>query len=354
MLTKTTAQHASLLAALLGVAGTAPPSKAQSRTQPSVPVQAGTAVMQPSATASWVDMAIAQANSAAAQTISAPNLPAPTPLADDIFTLCMRAAYRCYGAEHANCTFYFAAHAEEAPPHGVLCVQGRSALYSGAMHDADELESFLGFLQVKSFKSNSMLLPNWKPVPQYLMHLSAGGAVHVCAASVDEHPDLWALAHSGVLTDIDPDAWYADACSRTNKAIADVRAIAVPPELRADAQKAPSDSGANNTESPAVSTGVSHPAQPGATITAQSSNVAPQYAATAGAYAIDEADIYITAVETKADYRGCGFGCTLISSLARAYADKDKWLLCKPALHGFYEQLGFVFARPVCEYHAPV
>ncbi|MEG0769527.1 MAG: hypothetical protein RSG59_06345 [Ruthenibacterium sp.] len=271
-----------------------------------------------------------------AQEKSAANAPVPAdctaaPLASDVFTLCMRAAYRCYGTQHTNAAFYFvsvqtadkadeksrASDGQAVPSagkasDGLLYVQGRSALYAGPIQDAQELEAFLQLLQIKTFQSNSMLLPDWADMPRYLMHLPAGTLPDVTAAAVDEHPSLWNLAHSGVLADIDPDAWYADACARVNHGVADIRAVAMP-----DAAGA------------------------------------LQYAATAGAYAIDTQSVFLTAVATKPEYRGRGFACTILSSLARSYADKDAYLLCAPQRRSFYEQLGFVLARPVCEYHAP-
>ena len=236
---------------------------------------------------------------------------------NDIAALRMRAAYRAYGLEHASCRFYLVSDGGGAPL-AALCLLGQSALYSGALGDAEELAAFLHFAGVCSFTSESMLLPQWKAVPQLLMRLAPQAAPDVFAVPVEDKPNLWALAHSGLFAGAEPDAWYADACTRVNKGLADIRAVPT-----------------------AALFGAAAAEQDG------------PYAAAAGFYCIEDGAVYLNAVATQEKYRGCGCACTLISTLAASYPSSEVSLLCAPPLRRFYEQLGFVLARPVCVFEAP-
>ena len=209
-------------------------------------------------------------------------------------------AWACYGPESAVCRFYL------ADDSAALCIQGESALGCGFVGDTAELAAFLRLNRVKSFVCESMLLTEWTPAPLLCMRFT-GAQPDVYTAETEVAPNLWELAHSGLLG-ANAEVWYADVCARANRGLADVRAV------RADGS----------------------------------------YAATAGAYCVREQGVYLTGVATCAAYRGRGFATTLLSGLCRRYADRPLWLLCRPALQGFYEQRGFALAAPVCEAHAPL
>ncbi len=231
----------------------------------------------------------------------------PLSMPNDIFVMRMRAAYRANGINSVYCKFYMVSKGENEPD-GIICIDGANAFYAGELQDADEMESFLGALKIRCFKSNNMLLPGWEAVPLYIMKREKSCDVGVYVAPVMDKPDFWELSKSDVLSDIDSEAWYGKATRLTNAKQADIRAIAL-----SIAGKA-------------------------------------QYVSTAGIYALDDNNAYITAVETKEEHRGCGYASTLISVLTKAHKQKDFYLLCKPNKHKFYERLGFAFVRPVCMY----
>ncbi len=255
---------------------------------------------------------------------------------NDVFLMQIKTLFMCYKTGHPSCNFYFVYpnSLQESKPEnygeeienskennnysieetvfdgektGVLCVQGKSAIYAGPLQDSEEIELFLNTLEIDYFKSNNMLLYNFDHLPMYSMCLKAGVFADVYACEIQENPDLWKLAHSGVLTDIDADAFYGDAVKRTQNGFADIRAVRI------------------ITKSGGV-----------------------EYVATAAVYTHIGKNVYITDVETKENYRGKGYASTLLSTLARAYAGKDLHVVCMPKLEHFYEQLGFVFLRPVC------
>ncbi len=225
----------------------------------------------------------------------------------DIFIMRLRTFYKAFGLDTPNICFYLVEKPNCAPD-GLLCVHGASALYTGAMQDLQEFESFLNALKIISFKSNNMLLPNWLAKPHYLMKRDKTCKIGVHVAPVMDKPDLWQLSQSGTLSNISAEAWYSSASRLVKANLADIRAVAL---------------NVNNSA---------------------------QYVSTVGIYSMNDYLAYISAVETKEEHRGCGYASTLISVLANAHADKDIYLTCTPEIHGFYERLGFNFAMPVCEF----
>ena len=212
----------------------------------------------------------------------------------------MAAAYACHAdAKNAPAAFYL------VDDTAALCVQGRHALLCGFVPQQEELAGFLAACGAESFCSETMLLdaPGWQPDAQLLMRFS-GQYPDVFAVGTDAAPDLWKLAHSVLFEGKDGEAWYAEACARRNRGLADVRAAACE-----DA-----------------------------------------YVAIAAAWAVREAGVYLSCVETAADFRRQGYASTLLSGLCRRYGEgaRPVWLFCRPPLRRFYEALGFVLEKPVC------
>lgn len=182
---------------------------------------------------------------------------------------------------------------------------GSGALLCGSMTDVEELESFLSFAGVTRFLSDRTMLYTWRIVPQLLMRYEAAPQKAPPPFVVEEKPNLWQLAHSGLLHGADDEGWYADTCLRVNQGEADVRAIA--------------EGGA--------------------------------YIATAGVYALDADKAYITAVATDAAHRKKGCAAALLAALCAAYAPAHSlYLLCAPGLRRFYEKQGFALCIPICEF----
>ncbi len=229
---------------------------------------------------------------------------------DDVFLLRIKSSFTCYGIEHPDCEFYFVTKEKENAQDrelGILCVQGKSCIYAGPLQNSEEIENFLSFLQIDSFTSNNMVLLNFNYTPQYLMCLEKGVAEDVFCANLDVKPDLWRLSQSGVLTDIDPNFWYGDATIRAKHKIGHVMAVNL---INNDGES--------------------------------------EYVSTAGVYAMDDNNIYITAVETKSEHRKKGYASALIYALANLHKNKNAYVLCSPDLGHFYEGLGFKFMRPIC------
>ncbi len=228
-------------------------------------------------------------------------------LPKDIFIMRVRCLYDIFkiGSEYIN---IYLVGEENSARSGLICIYGQTAFYIGAMQNANELESFLSFMSVKSFFSNDMMLSNWIANPYFLLKRSKNCKIDVQAAIVMEKPNLHELAHSGVISDINPDLYYAKVARLVKAKRADIRAIAL------------QDNGKAN------------------------------FVSTAGLYCIEEEIAYLQSVETKKEHTGCGYASTLITSLAMAHANKDIYLGCLPDMHGFYERLGFNIALPLCEF----
>ncbi len=214
-------------------------------------------------------------------------------LENDVFLMQIKAMFLSYKTSHPNCRFYFVSPNNNCNENiGILCVQASSATYAGPLQDSEEMEMFLKSLNIEYFKSNNMVLFNFEKIPKYIMCLKAGTYADVYSAQVDDNPDLWELAHSDMLKGVDPEAFYSDAVIRTKCGLADIRAISIKNE--------------NGKKE------------------------------------------YITAVVTKKEHRKKGYACTLLSTFARVYGNKDLYVVCDKELEHFYEQLGFVFYKPAC------
>lgn len=201
----------------------------------------------------------------------------------------MSCAYACYGVTSAACRFYLV---DET---GALMIHGQSALFCGAPGCEEELSAFLSVSQVTSFESESILLPDWTPVPKLLMHKEESETT----TKVDTMPDLWKLKQSGLLNAADADGFYADACTRTNKGFGKVHAIQ----------------------------------QEG------------QYIAMAYAQCITQEAVYLTAVKTLPAFRKQGYAAKLLGSF-----QKPSYLLCETQMRHFYEKQNFTLVHPVCAF----
>ncbi len=227
---------------------------------------------------------------------------------NDVFLMQIKTLFLCYGTQHPDCDFYFVSPTEDDKDNtGLLCIRGKTAIYSGPFQETDEIELFLQTLQVDFFKSNNLVLPNFKLIPQYTMRLKAGIFPDVFAIPVEDEPNLWDLAHSNIISNIESEAFYSDISARVKNGFADIRAICEADETGKQ-----------------------------------------KYVATASVYTKNYKTAYLTDIETKKEHRSKGYACTLISTLARAYPTCDKIVVCQPSLEHFYERLGFVFMRPVC------
>lgn len=207
----------------------------------------------------------------------------------------METAWLTYGADNAVCAFFIA---DEA---AAVMTLGNGALSCGVMQE-EELASFLRFCGVRRYMGAHTPLSAWRPQPLLMMHASAVPPLETVQA--DLQPDLWQLAHSGLLQPIEPEAWYADICPRVNRALARVAAASAP----------------------------------------------EGFVSTAGLYSIGSTTAYLSGVYTRPEYRGRGYASTLISALAAQVQDKEITLICKPELRSYYEMLNFTLLRPVCEY----
>ncbi|MEG1445867.1 MAG: GNAT family N-acetyltransferase [Ruthenibacterium sp.] len=216
---------------------------------------------------------------------------------DDFIGMRIASAVRCYGFSSQNCRFY------AVEDTAVLMTRGDGALLCGAVCDVEELESFLHFAKIRALVANQTMLYHWNPAPRLLMKHS-GATELLYSAPIETQPDLWALAHSDLLGDLPPDAWYADVCLCVNRGEAAIVTI--------------------ETDGAPV--------------------------ATAGLYAIGEKSAYLSAVATQKAFRGRGFATTLVSALCASVPEQSVYLLCTPALRRFYEQLGFTLVKPLCEF----
>ena len=175
----------------------------------------------------------------------------------------------------------------------------------------DELEAFLAACGAKSFLSERVFLDGWRALPRLLMGRRAGKAdgqeTPPLPAGCETRPDLWALAHSGLIG-AEPDAYYADVRRKVNAKRAAVWAVR----------------GADGA-----------------------------YIATAGAYALTGTDAYLSAVATRADMRGRGLASALVDGLCAALAPRRIYLLCATGMRAFYEKRGFSLVTPICEFVPP-
>ncbi len=213
----------------------------------------------------------------------------------------IRTAWQCYHRHPAACGFYL------ADGTGALMVLGAGALLCGAA-DIDELGAFLSFSGVAGFKGETVIPAGYTSTPRLLMTYTGqptqkANAPQADGLTLDTRPNLWALAHAGLLQGIDPGAWYADSCARRNRGLAHILAF----------------------------------------------RAGDATVATAGVYSLQPQSAYITAVATHPAFRGRGLAGALVGRLAAQYAPRPVQLICAPALRGFYENLGFAVLRVIQE-----
>lgn len=225
----------------------------------------------------------------------------------------METAFACYAHHPQVAGFYLNENA-------ALMTMGTTALLCGEWTDTEELAAFLDFAGVCRVE-NAPALPGFAPTGELLL---CRPARPVCAApeafapaaraergrwtpapqesELGENlalpltlaPDLWQLRCAALL-ETDPDGWYADACLRRRQ---------------------------------------------GAVIAAVGSENA--YWATAGLYAQNAQNAYLTGVATAPKQRGKGLATGLVQTLCDSVPQKNVWLLCDPALQGLYGRCGFL------------
>lgn len=212
----------------------------------------------------------------------------------------IRSAYICYGIHSPLAGFYFVGKS------AAVAVLGNSALVAGQA-EPQELGLFLQLQGVNNVKTTGMQVEGYSPIPQYLMERKAGctdgtqNRILPVGCDLHRNPDLWQLAHSGLLPDAE--SYYGDALHRKNKGLADIAAVWCNGE----------------------------------------------YVSTAGLYSIQPEGGYITAVATKPSFQKQGLAGSLLSYFADKYRHKTLWLLCRPQLKPYYQHFGFVAGAPVQE-----
>ena len=185
-----------------------------------------------------------------------------------------------------------------------LLVQGGGALLCGGLSDAqrEELAVFLRFAGVRGLTARVPQLPGWQGAPLVEMLLPPGGARPVPplpeGTRLCTDPPLWPLREGGLLPDtVDPDGWYAGACTRRARGLAQIWTL----------------------------------------------ERAGRPVAAAGIYSLRGAPFgcYLSGVFTLPEERGRGSASALVAALA-AGRETPVRLLCAPALENFYCRLGFV------------
>ena len=209
-------------------------------------------------------------------------------------------ALDCCGEKGERCGFY------RIDTSAALLVQGGGALLCGRLTapQREELAAFLRFAGVRGVTGRIPALPGWRGQPITEMLLMPGGSppvpplpegVRLCT-----DPPLWPLREGGLLPDtVDPDGWYAGACARRARGLAEIWTLE----------------------------------QAGRTVAA------------AGLYSLRGAPFggYLSGVFTLPEERGRGYASVLTAALAAGRRVPVR-LLCDPALEGFYRRLGFAAA----------
>ena len=198
---------------------------------------------------------------------------------DPLFGGRIATALDCWEGKDAVCGFY------QIDDTAALLVQGGGALLCGAVapEQAEELTAFLRFAGAGTLTARTPCLP--------------GRQVQL-AELCRPAPSLWALRQAGFFAQGDPDGWYADACARSARGLAEI--------WIAEQQGAP--------------------------------------VATAGVYSLRDTPFggYLTAVETLPDWRGRGYALALVDALARKCGeDRPLQLICAPRLLPLYRAAGF-------------
>ncbi len=212
------------------------------------------------------------------------------------------AALDTWGLESPAAGFYWAGE-------GALCLEGAQAMLCGVPADMDELEAFLDAAGAASFFSGQTMLEHWLPLPRLVLRhpgLPAGAPPAPAlpeGMTLNDAPDLWALAHSGLLEG-QPEALYRTLCARVNRGTGSVQML-----LAGGAPAA------------------------AAALTAQ-----------------EPGGAYLGALATAPAFRRRGCARTVVRALLARAAPRPVWLICPPGLRGFYEALGFRLQVPICEF----
>ncbi|MEG1932232.1 MAG: GNAT family N-acetyltransferase [Pygmaiobacter sp.] len=204
-------------------------------------------------------------------------------------------AFACYEQQPAVASFYWTEHA-------ALLLLGDSLLISGTVEDAQELKDFCAFARLARVEGGGVC-PQGFAARRTLCMARAVGAARRTATPFAARVDLWKLSRSGLLG-VDADAWYADACARRNRGLAEIWTVCDGEDI----------------------------------------------IATAGVYARRRDAAYISAVATRADHRGRGLASGLVQGLADAYGDGTVTLRCTEELRPFYERLGFFVREEIVDY----
>ena len=216
---------------------------------------------------------------------------------DPLFGGRIATALDCWEGKDAVCGFY------QIDDTAALLVQGGGALLCGAVapEQAAELTAFLRFAGAGTLTARTPCLPG-RQVQLAELCRPAGWWGMSFAPPIDvtirPAPSLWALRQAGFFAQGDPDGWYADACARSVRGLAEI--------WIAEQQGAP--------------------------------------VATAGVYSLRDAPFggYLTAVETLPDWRGRGYALALVDALARKCGeDRPLRLICAPRLLPLYRAAGF-------------
>lgn len=206
-------------------------------------------------------------------------------------------AFDCLGGKENLCGFYQMDHS------AALLVQGGGALLCGRLEETqqEELAAFLQFSGVHALTGRLCALPGWEGQQLVEMMLQPGelpSAPLPEGTTLCTDPQLWPLRERGLLPDtVDPDGWYADACARRARGLAEIWTVE----------------------------------REGCPI------------ATAGLYSLRGAPFggYLSGVFTHPSERGRGIALALISRLIQKRAVPIR-LLCRPPLTQFYSRVGFV------------
>lgn len=208
------------------------------------------------------------------------------------FESIMRTCYACYKDHPAIARFY------KIDNCAVLMIMGKSAVLCGQASDLQELASFLRFSNVTSVKTDGAVPEGF--VGEGLIMLDYHSNIVYLppkGVELEVNPNLRRLSQSPSMENIEflPDDFYADACARKVRGLADIWAISLDGE----------------------------------------------YVSTAGVYSIIKDEAYISAVSTHFASRDRGYASFLVYSLAERYSDRRVILLCNDKMRTFYENLGF-------------
>lgn len=204
----------------------------------------------------------------------------------------IRTCYSCYKEHPTIARFY------KIDNCAVLMIMGKGASLCGEVEDLQELAAFLRFLNVATIKTDGAVPTGYVGEGAILMEYeSLIDYLPPKGVDVENLPNLRRLSQSPAMENIDllPDDFYADACTRKVRGLADIWAI-------------------------------SHEGE---------------YVSTAGVYSLNKAEAYIAAVSTHFASRDRGYASFLVYSLAERYSDRHVILMCSDKLQAFYEKLGF-------------